>query len=663
MAEYYFDYKFKVVKDELGIRANLPKLYFEKQYLKKGVTHVDYIMYVTFDQWNPTDKGKTDSPKVFDVADVYYDTCGIGLDSLDAIKGVIDEKKAKENHVEVVKTVTYDEYAKSGFRYIILDASNAYSGVGRIIFKNSKGKESELVFGVNFRFKKVITWKLMNDKIHFFAEGVSQKIFLVLNEADEYPCLKRNVEESAFTDRFEVDFQGKKKVSKNLNMSKHKDKKLYVSFDPHYPEQQNNYLLECIENATIDTGSKDYVRQDSFLFCPFCHEKINVNADLKKHCRHGGVSCEGTRFAEGNGTPILLSEGKARKRVSKNVLYCSNDFEKGKNGIKLPYEETSLMRVLPDHFLKRKHFKVIIVGSKRSGKTTFISRLFDIAGKGGDTEFHMVPMQNGTKRLCDIEPYSLKTLESDSGSSKILTSAYSWYKKSYNFYDKYSIDISTGTFVEPTDTAASAGNNDKKRDITKFPFVVDVNSESYIYFYDMAGEDAQRSTEFVGNLVGDAPVAIFYLIDSNADPDDISNVARRIKEVMKTRSQPCPVAVIVTKFDAQEAKFDENCHCLRADVQEMINTKHYEGSYLERNVNFASEEIRSFLAQKGIRADFGEMVNVKYFGVSSFSGKDSIYHRDQTSTSDEVNYLLHESSPKRMELPVIWILRQFGCII
>ena len=119
----------------------------------------------------------------------------------------------------------------------------------------------------------------------------------------------------------------------------------------------------------------------------------------------------------------------------------------------------------------------------------------------------------------------------------------------------------------------------------------------------------------------------------------------------------------VIEGNGHEKDFDDNCHCLRSDVQDMITSGTYEGSVLERNVDFASEEIRSFLAQKGIRADFGNNANVKYFGVSSFAAPDAIYHKDQTERTAEVNCLLHESSPKRMELPLIWTLRQFGCII
>ena len=135
----------------------------------------------------------------------------------------------------------------------------------------------------------------------------------------------------------------------------------------------------------------------------------------------------------------------------------------------------------------------------------------------------------------------------------------------------------------------------------------------------------------------------------------------RISEVLRDRKQPCPIAVILTKFDSVESKFDENCQCLRSDVQDMISGD-FEGSALEDNINIASEEIRSYLSQNGINPDFGKNANVKYFAVSAFSTSDAINHEEQRGTNVEINYLLHESSPKRMELPIIWTLRQFGCI-
>ena len=53
--------------------------------------------------------------------------------------------------------------------------------------------------------------------------------------------------------------------------------------------------------------------------------------------------------------------------------------------------------------------------------------------------------------------------------------------------------------------------------------------------------------------------------------------------------------------------------------------------------------------------------NVKFFNVSSFSN-DALEHTDGTNKTSEKNALKYESSPKRMELPLIWMLNQFGIL-
>jgi hypothetical protein len=308
------------------------------------------------------------------------------------------------------------------------------------------------------------------------------------------------------------------------------------------------------------------------------------------------------------------------------------------------------------------------MGSKRAGKTTFISRLFGINGSGVDTELLADSIKHATKNVANLSTYSINCLKvvDEVGGKKIFTTKDSWYKKNSKFYSAYSIDINRGIYPGATNTAGNTHDVDKLQDITKSPFVMEVNRNNYLYFYDMAGEDAQRSTEFIRTLIGEPednqPVAIFCLIDSRAEVNDTLSVFQRINEVLAGRKNVCPVAVILTKFDTVEKEFDDNCYCLRSDSYDRISKK-YEDSELEKSVNLSSEEIRAYLSSKRINPDFGEFANVKYFGVSAFSTPDSIFHEDQKGKVEEMNYLLHSSSPKRMELPLIWTLKQFGCIV
>ena len=202
-------------------------------------------------------------------------------------------------------------------------------------------------------------------------------------------------------------------------------------------------------------------------------------------------------------------------------------------------------------------------------------------------------------------------------------------------------------------------DGDKTELTIKYPFPLSVNDDAYVYFYDIAGEDAEQSGEILRRLTDTGAVGVLYLVDGDVNEKGNDSVNKRL--VDRLASNPnIPVAVVLTKFDKLEEEFDENCHCLRGDAYDMLS-KEYVGSELERNVNLASEEIKSYLTVKRINPEFDEETNVKYFGVSAFSTSDAL---DYEMVGDKsVCYLTHQCSAKRMELPVIWLLRQFGCII
>jgi hypothetical protein len=667
MAEFYFDYTLRVLKNELDLptdERSMPKLYLERDY---STENVNYVMYVTFPQWSANNKPKnTRMPYGFTGVKLIYDVGAVGVDT---VVNVTDKRQAKMGGVEVFKEITFTDYANDGHRCVILTDEENCSGVGKIIL-TSEGRETIYFVAVNFEFKKKIRYSISGSTLFFEESNYSRKFRIKVCVSSDrggsvYPCTKDYITESAQGSVIDV-YTYKKPFQCSLPEN-YANKPVYLCFDPKDEEVNKHFLLECTSNSTLGMNG-EVARQDIVLFCPYCHSVIKNRNELKSKSHHGGVGCDGRRFVnEGGKRTVTVMEGKNRKKPAKQAFFCSHDFRSEGENLKMPDDSFDLLRTLPDDFFDRNHFKVIVMGSKRAGKTTFISRLFGIRGSGEDTELHGDTISYGTKKLVNLNPYSINCLRivSDPGSKKIVTSKDSWYKKNHSFYSAYSIDINKGIYPGATNTAGNAGEVDKKRDITKTPFIMEVNKKDYVYFYDMAGEDAQRSTEFIKTLIGspddNQPVAIFYLVDSLAEKEDTLSVSSRIKEVLSGRKNPCPVSVILTKFDAIEDKFDDNCHCLRSNANDMM-ARSYENSDLEKNVDFASEEICSYLSMKGINPDFGEAANVKYFGVSAFSSPDAIYHESQKGTKEEVNYLLHSSSPKRMELPIIWTLRQFGCI-
>ena len=670
MAEFYFDYTVKLLKNDLNLstdKSGMPKVYFERDY---STENVHYVMYVTFPQWNANNRPKnTRTALGFTKAKIFYDIGAIGVDT---VVNVSDKRQARANNVEVSKEITFEEYASEGHRCVIVNDEDNCSGVGKIILQQGD-KETVYFFAVNFEFKKKIRYSIIGNTIHIEPNSFSKKFKIIISSSGDrgaaiYPCLKDKIRESlGQSHMIELDTDNKP-ISRDIPESL-RDKPLYLSFDPKDEEASKHYLLECVENSTLGIKEMDFARQHEKSFCPYCHKVFASKVDIISKTKHGGTSCTGERFSTEDKKVMMVMDGKNRKKVAKQAFYCSDDFTMVKDEyLKMPDDAGDLLRTLPETFFEHNHFKIIVMGSKRAGKTTFISRLFGIKGNGQDTELLTDTIKHATRKVANLSAYSINCLKvvDEIGGKKILTTKDSWYKKNDSFYSAYSIDINRGLYPGATNTVGNARDVDKLRNITKAPFVMEVNKSSYVYFYDMAGEDAQRSTEFISTLIGkpeeNQPVAIFCLIDSRADTSDTLSVFQRINEVLAGRKSVCPVAVILTKFDTIEKEFDDNCYCLRSDSYDMM-TNSYEGSELEKSVNFSSEEIRSYLSSKKINPDFGGLANVKYFGVSAFSTPDSIFHEDQKGKVEEVNYLLHSSSPKRMELPLIWTLKQFGCII
>ncbi len=657
MAEYYFDYKVKKLKtDYTQSPKATPKFYVEKNY---DTNNVSYQLYMTLPIWDAGPSAESRPDQGIKKVDFFYDVCAVGIDTVSAIKS---HEEAKRNKIEHHGEFNFGDYKKSKYRFVIAERDDDFSGVGKIVLRGDNGQENVYFAAVNFTFKKKIKYSIDKTSIYFTGIGLDKPVTVSLfaSEVDEsgfYPCLKKNTDaKEGYKLKISLDGTGKTKYELPPELRENmKDKPIFVGFDSKDEELRNHYLLVCESNYAFE--NKYYTKPELVKFCPYCHAEPSSMV-----YKHHSTGCDGSQLGYGSMDKFAHQDIMNGKKPEKKTMFCSEDFGTPEGGKILTEDKESIIRrVLPDKFLEHNHFKVIITGSKRAGKSTFISRLFDINGTGKDIDCQLTSLRNGTKRIFKATSYPIKTLKFPLASKNTINvSKDSWYKENQEFYSRYSIDIGTGLYLKSTNTTTDRVS--KLEDIRRNPFVMEVENKSYVYFYDMAGEDAQRSGDFIYKLVRNAPAAIFYLIDSKAKPEETIAVARRIEDALRERRSIVPVAVILTKFDAVENEFDDNCQCLRSDVQQMIKSRRYEQSELERHINISSEEIRSYLSQKGICPDFGENAVVKYFATSAYCAGDSIYHADQRGSEAEVNYLLHYSSVKRMELPVIWTLYQLGCI-
>lgn len=704
MSEFYFDVKLKRKQTVNGLSQlvdvsksdkSAPKLYVERDYTNQNL---NYVLYMVFPQLNSrsemaSEEGRTllnvvdRSNLVYKEIVLTYDRCGVDLNTMEKL-----ENDPLPNSVEVKKKsinllVDDNQYVKDGCRLNISTNDQDISGVGKVVLK-SQAKEDEIYyFAVNFGFKRKISYLVSGNKIKFICNDVKGRIPVKIVFGERFPCLKEDAESISCQREF-LDFDADhSSVMVNLDTDKLKQNgsKIHVTFDEAAFNTGNEridfnhfYMLECLQNRSLKLKLAEHRRPVSKQFCPYCHKPL-----VASKSKNGGIGCQGhkeilvTKSGETVKTSVVIKD--VNDKFVDNAVFCEEDFSQVKADGKMAFG-----RLLPANYISNRNYKIAVLGSNRAGKTTFISRFFNI---GGDLSTDSLILQNGVAEVFakavaqnddgkknkksmipEVNAAKIDNIELKGGIYKKDGKA-DWRVVAKNFYERYIIDCVKGMYLPATDA-----QRDKDRggegDLFKYPFIMNVNDgQHYISFYDIAGED-MRTTYGAQRLIPDnTPVGIFYLIsgDRKSRTETEAQQANENLQALLKAANPknCPIAVIVSKFDNLEQVFDENCHCLRSDLKEMaLSSSTLEGSLLECNINFASAEIESYLTKYNIdpfTAADKDKYNIKYFSMTSFSSPDAV-EAEKHGTVDMGSYLKFKCSPKRMELPFVWMLRQFGCI-
>lgn len=659
-SEYFFEYNIEVSKNELNIPENFfPKLYLEKDLKSENV---GYTIFAVLPFWLEPKENILAQNLLYDTVRIIFDVGGQDCLSLDKLA-----MDSKTNKIEFDNTYYLDQeyttennkktksYRDLKYRINLVHDQNDYSGTGQIIVTSKdKSKVTIFYFAVNFVFKKIINYSILKKgnkyTFKFHTENPENNVIVkALTHKDRLPCLLEDTNFNNVFSEFSVEFNGKKDYEITLtDKTENKNLKMFLTFASKSKavNYEDFYLLECVENQTIGRIKKDILRPKLKKLCPYCHNPIEVNADnFKKGYNNGGVSCQGHYLMADFANTHQLRNN--RNTIAKKVIYCEDDCiktDKGLTGFNGNYS-----RILPEKYLESKDFKIAILGSGRAGKSTFISRLFNITGGSFDVRMDMQFVKNVTKNLCTIENYNIKTV------NNYLIEDKHWQAKQDSLYGNLSMSVGDyKLYPKPTDK-----NNEEN---VRHPFIMKVNGNNYISFYDIAGEEAEKKESNMSKVINGTS-GVFLLINvTNENKNKL--VAQNMKDYLEFISKSCPIAVLVTKFDKIESAFNPNCHCLRSDTFEQI-ARRYENSQIERNIDFASEEIKAYLLDKQLSIDnyLTGFDNVKYFAVSSFAFEDSIYHVDARNTLEEENFLNFECSPKRLELPLIWMMKQLGIIV
>lgn len=709
-SNYYLKYLIEVAQNEIdGFDAekDRPELFFERNYER---TDLNYELYMVVPTWYESCENITNKEKLpFDTVNILYDVKGYDVSSLEYRANIKTYDEVKK--IEIQKTFVFDNesdnsvddklssYRNNLYRIPLVDNTfNDFSGTVMVTFFQSKNPAKKVVYylAINFIYKKRIYYSIDRKKDNviftFEAKDVSEKISFRCFHNEKYMCLKEDFNADSFN--FDVDFTTSDKVVLHFKSSKEfRNHKYSLTFDDvlenssskkHKVRDFNDfYILECKENKTLKIARQNVKVSRNLPICPYCHKEIRILEDKKKDeevltnnytsyqkvdlkhrnklYRKGGISCQGR---------LLLVDNKPEKiynnqgRIAKDVIYCEDDaFESNVNGVLVSDIFNSRPRLLPDKFLSHDSHKVFILGAARAGKSTYISKLFDITASKGSTDVNIpaTSISNAIKKLIDKNVHSVVPSKVVSQDGKFKKTLERWYSSDGNndnqsFYGGYSINFGNNrSYPKPTTTSNES--------MSRLPFILEIGKSDYISFYDIAGEDAQKGTGEVTKIMSSDNMGVFCLINPTKSAREDN---RKVFETLKAylgEGKNCPIAIIVTKFDTIEKLFDPSAYCLRNDYFDLNDSNAYEESYLEHCIDMASEEIKSYLDKELPSFDFGSQ-NVKYFGVSAMSTSSALYHESQkTKGKEEKNYLNFKCSGTRIELPLIWMMKQLGIIL
>lgn len=638
-AEYYFEYKIEKIFGEDGIKT--PKLYFEKDYS----TH-NYSLYAIPEEWLGRQEdvlkyieGENDAAKVKEaLSKLEYDQISIVFD----IKGVdcvplLDKTGPDYQKAEIKSTISFVKFNADGCRIMIENANpQDHSGIGIIEMIKNEKSVAKFFFAINFAFRKKITYSIEIHGSKAFLEFECKDrpenipVRVVYNK-DRLPCLKNDMGVNEVAE-FVLDFSKSSEYKSSVNLSGDAAKAENVfSVTISDNAVARFYMLDCIKNSSLNIGSSGNSYPAVSYTCPYCHKKINYKIASSGKYKKGGITCQG----KSSRVPVIKNEYGVKL---KRCLYCSEDLTaEGKF-------KPNFMRLLPLSFMEHNNFKIAFTGSTRAGKTTYISRFFDLSG-GDRISMPMTMIGNSLKQFgINVKTATIPRVKIDGDTYKLEDS--DWTSREKHYVDR-SINLDPPHYPVPTTT---------RSDCSPYPFVAEVNNRAYVSFYDIAGEDAQHTMQ-VQNIANGELIGVFCIINGKKDVYGNNGVFNMLRAAELNKR--CPIAIIVTKMDTLEHEFDSNCHCLRTDYFD--GTTVYEGSSLQREIDYSSEEIRSYLKHTSLMPDFdGTYENVKCFGVSSFDFIDSIHNENEDiNTSGKVKF---ECSSKRMELPFIWMLKQFNLI-
>jgi|GEM_PF-2815069 len=439
-------------------------------------------------------------------------------------------------------------------------------------------------------------------------------------------------------------------------------------------EIDKRFYILLDESELLSTPGKSASVLNDEKRCPFCGKVMPRLPEPEKRVRTMIVNCQGQVITKSSADVNNLLENKY-------TVICQENNGRSRG-------QLSENLILPPNYATERSMIASVIGLPNSGKTVFLSSLFNMKFVEG-TSIRSLPIAlneicrkfgEGTKVggifSKEIKPEETEEVRFDSiverdGQYCVDTTTENNRRGEPGFLMRY-VRTPGRTFESQTQLT-------DLEQLAWHPVGFKTGTLGYAFFYDVPGE--VFTTAGHNNIARSIKVSDCFIVitDCSMKPDKIVNEINqsldRAREMSdKNWGTNIPIAVVLTKHDlrlsdhvdpelpAYMGCFDENCYSTMEDISSLISKKKFKGTF-EDHINRSSDELEHFIRAGGQEARSqldrikNQYPNLKFFACSPL-GWDNSLGESNGITKD----VLYKPKSLRMGLPLIWLMYQRGLI-
>ncbi len=674
MSEFFFDYKCVALGNAVDGRNDRALDFYLYQDYEQSVSTMCAQIYIPIEM-----------QEKFDHAKVYFKRNAVDFPDITSDCDCETWYSKREGHS------TDSKFIHDNNSIFIVGENDELSGCGIIAFvegkTDTKPKEENCYrFAINYTKKEIISYRVLESKgvlkIQIIYPLIRNKLVLnVVQKRGAKPVLVADrINKNAFTadtgqtmeielvprgriqnscvHRFKVEDVGS--YDFRLAFANPDDNKHYLLVD------ESDYTYEDKKHRKDDMKMADKIVQNEPK-CPYCGKPI---VPLSEKIKKGQTIIVGE-----DGKPILVHTNDENLKGKVTRVCRTNLIEESKEGIKSYINVENL--IVPDGYEKKPSMHVVVAGFTKSGKTIYLSSLFNMQDLGSQLGIKSRPFvlenvvkcfSKGAKNICvdEIKYYNVEGLGSDKVERGDLCE-----RDRYNIKERYVMTV--GNSVE------AQTNQNEATKLSWYPVGYRLGNLGHAFFYDVPGELFTRAALAKKTRAVDMADCIIAVINGAKEIEnpvvEVFETLQRFKDLANTKAvdmKNMPIAIVFTKhdlkltdyvFDGDKGDcFDENCHVVREDILGMLPKNGvYEGSALERHIDCSSYEIEHYLKAKDSQSYENlkkHYKNIKFFTCSSL-GSDVCLDIATTKNKKKV---LFKPRRLRVELPLVWLMYKKGLI-